>query len=164
MAFVGTRALFESADFAKVDDTRSVSDGFPRVVMRLALQPPSSARTSLAAPPKEDAMEPSTGPGTPEGVQGKSNEALAADLVKLRNSLTTPEVVGRTLANFVLTEAITNGTQTDANTFELPMVVTTKVERRDTDSSTQVCTHHSISVLGVEVVAWDSCTTTTTTS
>lgn len=109
-------------------------------------------------------MEPSTGPGTPEGVQGKSNEALAADLVKLRNSLTTPEVVGRTLANLVLTEAITNGTQTDANTFELPMVVTTKVERRDIDSSTQVCTHHSISVLGVEVVAWDSCTTTTTTS
>jgi hypothetical protein len=30
MAFVETRALFESAGFAKVDDTRSVSDGFPR--------------------------------------------------------------------------------------------------------------------------------------
>ena len=37
MAFVGTRALFESAGFTKVADTRSVSAGFPRVVMRLAL-------------------------------------------------------------------------------------------------------------------------------
>ncbi len=37
MAFVGTRALFESAGFAKVADTRSVSGGFPRVVMRLPL-------------------------------------------------------------------------------------------------------------------------------
>ena len=37
MAFVGTRALFESAGFTKVADTRSVTDGFPRVVMRLAL-------------------------------------------------------------------------------------------------------------------------------
>ena len=37
MAFVGTRALFESAGFTKVADTGSVSGGFPRVVMRLAL-------------------------------------------------------------------------------------------------------------------------------
>jgi hypothetical protein len=44
------------------------------------------------------------------------------------------------------------------------MVVTTKIERRDTDSTTTVCTHHSVSVLGTEVIGWDSCTTTTTTS
>lgn len=37
MAFVGTRALFEAAGFTKVADTRSVSGGFPRVVMRLPL-------------------------------------------------------------------------------------------------------------------------------
>ena len=37
MAFVGTRALFEKAGFEKVADTRSVSVGFPRVVMRLPL-------------------------------------------------------------------------------------------------------------------------------
>jgi GNAT superfamily N-acetyltransferase len=37
MAFVGTRGLFESAGFTKVADTRSVSAGFPRVVMRRAL-------------------------------------------------------------------------------------------------------------------------------
>ena len=37
MAFVGTRGLFERAGFTKVADTRSVSDGFPRVVMRLPL-------------------------------------------------------------------------------------------------------------------------------
>ena len=37
MAFVGTRALFESAGFTKVADTESVSGGFPRVVMRLPL-------------------------------------------------------------------------------------------------------------------------------
>ena len=35
MAYVGTRALFERAGFAKVADTDSVLDGFPRVVMRL---------------------------------------------------------------------------------------------------------------------------------
>ncbi len=34
MAFVGTRSLFERAGFSKVADTSSVSDGFPRVVMR----------------------------------------------------------------------------------------------------------------------------------
>jgi GNAT superfamily N-acetyltransferase len=38
MAFVGTRALFEAAGFTKVADTRSVSGGFPRVVMRLPLR------------------------------------------------------------------------------------------------------------------------------
>jgi GNAT superfamily N-acetyltransferase len=37
MAFVGTRALFEGAGFTKVADTRSVTGGFPRVVMRLPL-------------------------------------------------------------------------------------------------------------------------------
>jgi len=37
MAYVGTRALFESAGFAKVADTSSVLDGFPRVLMRLDL-------------------------------------------------------------------------------------------------------------------------------
>ncbi len=37
MAYVGTRAMFDRAGFAKVSDTGSVSDGMPRVVMRLAL-------------------------------------------------------------------------------------------------------------------------------
>ena len=37
MAFVSTRALFESAGFTQVADTESVSGGFPRVVMRLPL-------------------------------------------------------------------------------------------------------------------------------
>jgi GNAT superfamily N-acetyltransferase len=37
MAFVGTRGLFERAGFSKVADTDSVTDGFPRVVMRLPL-------------------------------------------------------------------------------------------------------------------------------
>lgn len=37
MAYVGTRSLFEGAGFHKVADTDSVSDGIPRVVMRLAL-------------------------------------------------------------------------------------------------------------------------------
>ena len=109
-------------------------------------------------------MEAPTGPATPEGAEGRSNEALAADLVSLRNSLNTPETVGRALANFVLTEAITRGTQIDATTFELPMVVTTKIERQDTDETTTVTTHHSISVFGVEIIGWDSTTTTTTTS
>lgn len=35
MAYVGTRALFESAGFQKAADTGSVLDGFPRVLMRL---------------------------------------------------------------------------------------------------------------------------------
>lgn len=39
-AFVGTRALFESAGFTKAADTDSVSGGFPRVLMRLNLQEP----------------------------------------------------------------------------------------------------------------------------
>jgi len=38
MAYVGTRRLFERAGFAKVADTTSVSDGFPRVVMRRELE------------------------------------------------------------------------------------------------------------------------------
>lgn len=37
MAYVGTRSLFESAGFTKVADTRAVSGGFPRVVMRRLL-------------------------------------------------------------------------------------------------------------------------------
>lgn len=38
MAYVGTRALFESAGFVKAVDTESVLDGFPRVLMRLDLR------------------------------------------------------------------------------------------------------------------------------
>jgi GNAT superfamily N-acetyltransferase len=38
MAYVGTHKLFEDAGFAKAADTRSVSGGFPRVVMRLDLR------------------------------------------------------------------------------------------------------------------------------
>ncbi|WP_406635759.1 GNAT family N-acetyltransferase [Pseudarthrobacter quantipunctorum] len=37
MAYVGTRKLFEDAGFAKVADTGSVLNGFPRVLMRLEL-------------------------------------------------------------------------------------------------------------------------------
>ena len=37
MAYVGTRKLFEGAGFVKAADTRSVSAGFPRVLMRLDL-------------------------------------------------------------------------------------------------------------------------------
>jgi len=37
MAYVGTLKLFEEAGFAKVSDTESVLNGFPRVLMRLAL-------------------------------------------------------------------------------------------------------------------------------
>ena len=37
MAYVGTRSLFEQAGFSKAADTRSVSGGFPRVVMRRLL-------------------------------------------------------------------------------------------------------------------------------
>lgn len=37
MAYVGTRALFESAGFEKAADAGSVLDGFPRVLMRLDL-------------------------------------------------------------------------------------------------------------------------------
>jgi len=40
MAYVGTRALFESAGFEKAADTRSALDGFPRVLMRLDLGTP----------------------------------------------------------------------------------------------------------------------------
>ncbi|MGI9616118.1 MAG: GNAT family N-acetyltransferase [Acidimicrobiales bacterium] len=34
MAYVGTVGLFEAAGFVKVSDTKSVLDGFPRVLMR----------------------------------------------------------------------------------------------------------------------------------
>ena len=37
MAYVGTGKLFEAAGVTKAADTRSVSGGFPRVVMRLDL-------------------------------------------------------------------------------------------------------------------------------
>jgi GNAT superfamily N-acetyltransferase len=37
IAYVGTRALFEKAGFAKAADTDSILDGFPRVLMRLEL-------------------------------------------------------------------------------------------------------------------------------
>ena len=37
MGYVGTRALFESCGFAKVADTTSVLDGFPRVLMRRSI-------------------------------------------------------------------------------------------------------------------------------
>lgn len=37
MAYVGTRKLFEDAGFTKAADTESVLNGFPRVLMRLAL-------------------------------------------------------------------------------------------------------------------------------
>ena len=38
MAYVGTRKLFEDAGFTWAADTRSVSGGFPRVLMRLDLR------------------------------------------------------------------------------------------------------------------------------
>lgn len=38
MAYVGTRSLFERAGFEVAADTRSVLDGFPRVLMRLDLR------------------------------------------------------------------------------------------------------------------------------
>jgi GNAT superfamily N-acetyltransferase len=37
MAYVGTRSLFEQAGFTKAADTRAVSGGFPRVLMRRVL-------------------------------------------------------------------------------------------------------------------------------
>jgi GNAT superfamily N-acetyltransferase len=37
MAFVGTRSMFEQAEFSKVSDTDSVVGGFPRILMRRAL-------------------------------------------------------------------------------------------------------------------------------
>ena len=39
MAYVGTRKLFEDAGFTKAANTGSVLNGFPRVLMRLELQP-----------------------------------------------------------------------------------------------------------------------------
>lgn len=51
MAYVGTRALFERAGFSKAADTRSVSGGFPRVLMRLALNVPGGRdRTTRSLP------------------------------------------------------------------------------------------------------------------
>ena len=47
MAYVGTRALFESAGFRKAADTGSVLDGFPRVLMRLDL---TKTRKSMNKP------------------------------------------------------------------------------------------------------------------
>jgi len=44
MAYVGTRAVFERAGFAKAADTGSVSGGFPRVIMRLSLPTSRSGR------------------------------------------------------------------------------------------------------------------------
>ncbi|MGY1773326.1 GNAT family N-acetyltransferase [Blastococcus sp. SYSU D00813] len=44
MAYVGTRALFERAGFAKVADTGSVVNGFPRVLVRLDLRPGAGSR------------------------------------------------------------------------------------------------------------------------
>jgi GNAT superfamily N-acetyltransferase len=38
MAYVGTRRLFEHAGFTHAGDTTSVSDGFPRIVMRRDLR------------------------------------------------------------------------------------------------------------------------------
>jgi GNAT superfamily N-acetyltransferase len=38
MAYVGTKSLFEKAGFIKAADTTSVLNGFPRVLMRLALR------------------------------------------------------------------------------------------------------------------------------
>jgi GNAT superfamily N-acetyltransferase len=38
MAYVGTRSLFERAGFTKAADTDAVSNGFPRVLMRLDLR------------------------------------------------------------------------------------------------------------------------------
>ena len=38
MAYVGTRKLFEDTGFIKAADTRAVSGGFPRVLMRLELR------------------------------------------------------------------------------------------------------------------------------
>ncbi|HEX5857918.1 MAG TPA: GNAT family N-acetyltransferase [Microbacterium sp.] len=38
MAYVGTRRLFEKAGFTKAAETGSVLNGFPRVLMRLALR------------------------------------------------------------------------------------------------------------------------------
>lgn len=48
MAYVGTRTLFERAGFTKAVDTRSVSGGFPRVLMRLSLRP-----RALVGPPQD---------------------------------------------------------------------------------------------------------------
>lgn len=38
MAYVGTKAMFEKAGFVQASETRSVLNGFPRVIMRLDLR------------------------------------------------------------------------------------------------------------------------------
>jgi GNAT superfamily N-acetyltransferase len=40
MAFVGTRKMFERAGFSKAADTDSIAGGFPRILMRRALDQP----------------------------------------------------------------------------------------------------------------------------
>ena len=100
-------------------------------------------------------------PPMPDGTPDTPNEALASDLIAIRNSLNTPETVGRALANFVLTEAVTQGTHVDADTFDMPMTVTTTVVRPESDETTVVCSHHSITVGGHELIGWHSCHTET---
>jgi GNAT superfamily N-acetyltransferase len=46
MAYVGTRGLFERAGFEEATGTGSVLNGFPRVLMRLALDRPAASTTS----------------------------------------------------------------------------------------------------------------------
>lgn len=64
MAYVGTRGLFQRAGFTKAADTRSVSGGFPRVVMRLLLDPlASGAPGERGTPPTGwPSAPPATGP------------------------------------------------------------------------------------------------------
>jgi hypothetical protein len=103
---------------------------------------------------------------TPPADGPATNEALAADLIGLRNALTTPEAVGRALTYFVLTETVRRGKQIDANTIELPMTITTTIDRPATHSdsshstTTETCVHHAISLFGHEVVGWSECHTT----
>ena len=47
MAYVGTRSLFEQAGFTKAADTRAVSGGFPRVLMRRTLARPRAAHEEV---------------------------------------------------------------------------------------------------------------------
>jgi hypothetical protein len=104
----------------------------------------------------------SEGPPMPDGAPDSPNMALATDLIAIRNSLNTPETVGRALANYVLTEAVTQGTQVDADTFEMPLTVTTTVVRsKSEDVTTVICSHHSLTIGGHELIGWHSCHTET---
>lgn len=103
----------------------------------------------------------SEGPPMPDGTPDSPNAALATDLIAIRDSLNTPETVGRALANFVLTEAVAQGTQVDADTFDMPMTVTTTVVRPESDRATVICSHHSITIGGHELIGWHSCHTET---